>query len=185
MMVRIGKRIDGSGTPARDRDLCFLGQLLGGDFVAQAPHDIATRPDEYDSEIATEIGKLRVLGHESPADPGTFSARRTQGALKAAIIDIAAPEMVGNWVDDMRGTDAHRFIRFTDKHTVPIRFGEKCNRSQARAIFVIEFPDGVNEAHCRFAAIHNRNPFKFAIHKPPASTRRTITKLPAGSPPAE
>ena len=57
------------------------------------------------------------------------------------------------------------FIRFANKHRLPVRLGVERYRRQGRAVLVIELSDRVNEPHCRFTSVYNRDPPEIPMHR--------------------
>jgi len=55
------------------------------------------------------------------------------------------------------GTNTESFICFADKHGVPVWFGKKRDAAQWILSFLTEFARGMDEAHCGFTAVDNRD----------------------------
>ncbi len=151
--------------PRRHNDSGLLGQTFRGDLVAQPPDDITIRTDEHDSQVAAQIREFGVLGHETPSHPDSIRARGHQGLFQPAIVDITALRLMGFRVNDMRFAKVHCLVRFAHEHRMAVRIGEKSDGRERRRVLLIEFTGGVDEAHCGFSAVHNRDALEFAVHK--------------------
>src|SRR5580704_13172834 len=113
-----------------------------------------------------EVGKCGVLGHKTPAHPYCVRACLRQREFEPSIVDVTALGLLCVWVDNLSGTETHSLVGLTHKHAMAIRLGEKRNRAQRCAIFLIEIADSVNETHGSFAAIHDSYALKFVFHNP-------------------
>ena len=76
--ARVGARLvdarDRAAAPGRHRHAELLGELLGADLVAEAPHGFGAGADEDDTELGAEVGEGGVLRDEAPAHPGRLGA---------------------------------------------------------------------------------------------------------------
>src|ERR1035437_9255157 len=53
-----------------------------------------------------------------------------QRASDAAIVDVTALELLGVWIEDLRGAETHCLVRLTHKHAPTVRLREKRDRAQ-------------------------------------------------------
>ena len=66
--LRLGDRSStGSSLPDEDRHAGLLGDLPGGDLVAELVEDLRARADEGDARLVAGAGELGVLGQEAVA----------------------------------------------------------------------------------------------------------------------
>ena len=103
MAPSLVERFHRPAAPGRYRYLRLLGQSFRGDLVAQPPHHIAIRADEHDAQLAAKIGKCGVLGDKAPSHPDRLRARSRQRLFQPAIVDVTALELLGGWIEDLRG----------------------------------------------------------------------------------
>src|SRR5437868_3309443 len=103
MAARILDAFNRPAAPRRDWDFRFHGKELRRDLVAQPPHDVAIGTDEHDSEIATEVGELRVLRDKAPTHPDRLSTRGDQSSFEESVIDIRAVRLVRFAIEHVRG----------------------------------------------------------------------------------
>src|SRR5579864_7774251 len=158
-------RLNGTMAPRSYWDLGLLGQSLGSDLVAHAPHYIAARTNEHDTQLLAKVSECGVLGYKAPAYPYRFRTRLLESALDPAIVDVTALRLLRERIDNLCGTKTHCFVCLTHEHATPIRLGEERDGAQRCAVFLIEIADRVDETHGGFAAIHNGYALKFMFHK--------------------
>ncbi len=77
-----------AAAPRRDRDADLLGDQLGADLVAELAHRLGGRADERHPEPLAQFGERRVLGDESPADPGRVRAALPQRPLQYRQVQV-------------------------------------------------------------------------------------------------
>src|SRR6516164_1404568 len=150
--------------PQGDRNLRLFCQELGGDFVSQLSHHIAARTDENDTHFAAQVSKIGVLCDEAPPDPDGFGTRIGERFAQLSVIDIAALHLLRGCVKMMRKSEGDSFVRLAHEHSAAVGFGVECDRLQRRSELLVELAYGADEAHCRFAAIHNRYTLNFLLH---------------------
>ena len=156
----------GSTTPGRDGDLRLLSQQLGSDLVAQAAHDFAIRPDEHNSHLAAEIGKVSMLGYKSPSHPDSFGSGGGECSFQPCIVDVAALGLT-TVSGQQRGRRPDIPPRRPHGRTWRCRSG-----SVKSAIVRSDVPRSrlnsrrrMDEAHGGFAPIDNGYTLKFMLHK--------------------
>ena len=89
-----------------------------------------------------------------PHPTQTASARAVaQRALKVAVVDVNALEMIRARIDDLRGAERHRLVGLTNEHGVAVGVGEKRDGAQRCAALLIELACCVDETHRGFTAI--------------------------------
>jgi len=79
-----------AAAPRGDRHADLLGQQLRADLVAQTSHGDRARTDERDADPVAQVGKVRVLGDEAPADPCGVRAGLCQRAFEDGEVEVGA-----------------------------------------------------------------------------------------------
>ena len=138
------KALDRAAAPWRDRDAGRLGQPLGLDLVADATHHRRVRADEHDAQPVAELDKLRVLGHEAPADPRRVGAGSPQRTLERRVIQVRAAACAVRCRDRAR-SHADGLVGVTDEHRLALRVGIERDEPDLLDALVVELTDGAND----------------------------------------
>ena len=152
--------------PQRDRHLCLLRQMLGGDLVTQAAHGIAIRTDIYDPKVSAKVSEIRTFGHKSPPYPYRVDARAFHRDFQRLVIDVCALGLVSGRICPSSSTEGYSFVCLANKHGMSVRLRIERDRANRCAVFAVELTCCVNETYRGFTAIHDSYPLKFALHNP-------------------
>ena len=156
--------LDRTAAPRRDRHAGLLGELLRLDLVAQRAHHVGVRPGEDDLQALAQLGELRVLGDEPPADPGGVGARLHERALERGVVEVGAaapPVRVG----PRGGAEAVRLVGLADEQGVALGLGIEGDQADRVRALLVELADGVDRTHRRLAAVDDREPLERALHR--------------------
>ncbi len=149
---RLLGRCDRPAAPRRDRDAGLLGDALGGDLVTQRAHDPGVRADEDDAETLAELGELRALGDEAPADPDRLGARFGKRALEVGQVEVAVFECDG-------------LVGLAHEHRLPLRGGMESDQANRLLPLGVELAHRVDHAHGGLAAVDDREPCERPSHE--------------------
>ena len=165
-----------AATPWGDRNLRLLGELLGGDLVAQLAHHIAGRPDEDDPESFAEVSKPGVLGDEAPSRPNRLRARFDQRAFEAIVVEVARLAMA---FAGQIGRRAKRigFVGLAYEHRPAVGIRVERDRVKRLAMLLLILSRRDDESHRRFAAVYDCDTFEVRVaHR--RSVHRHAERLP-------
>ena len=163
--------LDRAAAPWRDRDAGRLGQPLGLDLVADAAHHRRVRADEHDPQPVAELDKLRVLGHEAPADPRRVGAGGAQRTLERRVVQVGAAASAVLCRDRAR-SHADGLVGVADEHRLALRVGVERDQADLLVALVVELADGVNDPHRGLAAVDDRQAAKETLHQLPLIAER-------------
>jgi hypothetical protein len=148
---------DRPAAPRRDRHAAGLGELLGGDLVAERAHDLRARPHEHDVQPLAQLDEPGVLGDEAPADPDRVGARCRQRARERVVVQVADP-LAGLQLDGLVGT--------ADEHRLALA-GRVQRDDRDRVVPLgVELADGMDQPHRGLAAVDDREPGEGPLHQP-------------------
>ena len=168
VLACFGDGLHGAAAPGSHGQPGLLRQPLGGDLVAKQPHRARLRADEDDPQPLTELRELRVLGHESPADPGRVGLRRDERSLEGGEIEVAG--RVPGSVTLRAVVEAVRLVRLADEHRLALDLGVERDQRDRVLRSLIELAYSADRAHRRLAAIDDREPVKRAVQPGPPSS---------------
>ena len=174
--------LDRAAAPWRDRDAGRLGQPLGLDLVADAAHHRRVRADEHDAQPVAELDKLRVLGHEAPADPRRVGAGGPQRTLERRVIQVRAAAGAVRCRDRAR-SHADGLVGVADEHRLALRVGVERDEADLLVALVVELADGANDPHRGLAAVDDRQAAKTTLHQLPLIAERIGSSALASRPP--
>ena len=137
---------DAVAAPRGDRDADTLGELLGGDLVAERAHDGARRSEKAHPFRGDAVGEGRVFGDEAPPRPHRVGVHDAQRADDRVLIEIGAHLGAA-------GGEAHRGIGVPHERRVAIDVGVEDCRAQIRALACAQRFHRAQAAHRRVAAI--------------------------------
>ena len=86
---RVGDGLDGALGVRRHRHVSLAGELLGLDLVAEQLHVLDSRADELDLAVATDLGKVGVLGQEAVARVNGLDVGNLSGGDDARDVEVA------------------------------------------------------------------------------------------------
>ncbi|CAM5350254.1 hypothetical protein STENM36S_07614 [Streptomyces tendae] len=109
-LVRAGDRVGGAGDQGGAGP---LGDVAGGDLVAQVPDGLRGRADPDQAGVQDRLRELRVLGEESVAGVDGVRARLARGFEDLLDVQIAGRGGVT--------TQGERLISGADMQCVPVR----------------------------------------------------------------
>lgn len=145
------RRLDGVDTaaaPRRHRDADLLGDQLGADLVAELVHGLGARADEGHPDLLTQFREGRILGHETPTDPGRIGLGDTQRLLERLQVEIRARRSGAQVVGD---------VGLAHEGGVAVDIGVQRDRLDRGPGLGGEVPDGVDEAYRGLTTIHDGN----------------------------
>ncbi len=145
----VAGRVDRAPAPGGHRDPDLLGEELGGDLVAEAPHHVRRRPDEGHAEALAELGERRVLGDEAPPDPGGGRLRRAERPLELGVVDVG--------VAAARGSDEDGLVGLADERRPPLGLGVEGDRAEGPAALVVQLACRVDQAPGGLASVDDRD----------------------------
>ena len=129
---------DRAAAPRRDRDADLLGDQLGADLVAELAHRLRGRAHERHPEPRAQFGERRVLGDESPADPGRVRAAVPQRPLQHGQVQVGPGR---------RRAEVAAQVSGPDEGGRAVGVGVERHGLDPRPGLGGEFADGVDEPH--------------------------------------
>ncbi len=159
-------RVDGAAAPRGDGDADLLGEQLGLDLVAEELHRLRRRADERDAHGPDQLGEGRVLGDEAPAHPDGVGPAAAQRVGEGLVVQVG--------VAGAGGADADGVVRLADEHRAALGVGVHGDRLDAVTVLGVELAHGADEAYCRLASVHYRNPLEHRRHLNHRSRRRPV-----------
>ena len=145
------QRVDRPAAPRRHRHGGLLGQPLGADLVAEPAHHLGTRTDERDAEADAQLGELRALGDEAPADPRRVGPRRDERPLQRVEVEVRAVEQ-------------HRLVGLAHEHRRALGRGVQGDGADVLVAFDAQLAHRVDETHRGLTAVDHCDPTEPPTH---------------------
>ena len=155
--VRVG--LHRAPAPLGDRYPDLLGEQLGGDLVAEAPHRVGGRADERDADPLAQLGERGVLGDEPPPDPGRVRAALAQRPLELGVVDVG--------VAGAGAPDHHRLVGLAHEGGPALLERVEGDRADRPATLVVELTGRVDQPSCGLTSVDDGDP---AVHRAPTLT---------------
>ncbi len=145
---------DRATAPGRDRYADLLGDQLGADLVPELAHGVRAGPDEGDPDLLAQLRERRVLGHETPADPGGVGAGLHQRAFQHLQVQVRArggrAEVVGD-------------IGLAHERGRPVGIGVQGDRLDRYTRLRGQILDSVDESHGGFTTVDDGDTAEHAV----------------------
>ena len=161
---RLRRGLHGAAAPWHDRHAGPLGELLGGDLVAEEAHHRGTWADEDHTQPRAQLGERGLLGDETPADPGRVGPRGAQRPLEPLEVDVGRVSALGAVAQ--RGSEVVHLVRLASEHRAAVGVGDERDRAKRGAVLAVQLAHGVDEAHGGFAAVDDGDALEVALHGP-------------------
>ncbi len=153
---------DRAAAPSGDGHVGRLGQLFGGDLVAQPSHGLGVGSDEHDAELGAERREVRVFGDETPPDPDGIGLGGEEGFGQAAVVEVADPALAGAIGVGGR-SEIEGLVGLSDEHRPPVGFGVERDRPEVEIVFDAVLADRVDEADGRLTPIDDGDALEVGI----------------------
>ncbi len=157
--ARLVQRVHRPTTPRRDRHVGLFGEQLGADLVAEASHHVRARPDEHDAQPFAQLGELRSLGDEAPADPRRIRRAGHERPLQRLEVEVRAARTCRPVV-----VEAHGLVGLADEHRPPLGPRVERNGAQVGTVLDAQLAHRIDQPHRRLAAVDHCYPTKSPVH---------------------